>query len=127
MDRVVDPAAIGAIPMHRRRVVEVEAVVALGASASEKGVIVEQPELLFSSQSGFVDDEFPRVVARSLGFPQLLYFGVGVESEVQARVSPGPRWMHGTDYVGVMRVEETAIALLEFGHSSDTQVPVNMI
>lgn len=54
MDRIVDPATLWAIPMHRRRVVEVELTIALGTAPGEQGVIVQQPPLLLSGQSGFV-------------------------------------------------------------------------
>jgi hypothetical protein len=71
-----------------------------------------------------LQDEFAVVVARAFGFPQFLRWSVGVFSEVKASIGVGACRMDGTDEVGVAGIEETAIALWEFGHGGRVGVLV---
>jgi len=63
-----------------------------------------------------LQDKFVAIVACTFGFPQFLWFSIGVFSKVNASISVRTCGMHGTDEVWVVGVEETAIALREFGH-----------
>ena len=63
-----------------------------------------------------MQNQFAVVVACPFGFPQFLRLGVGVFSKVGASVRVGSCGMHGTDEVWVAAVEETGIALRDFGH-----------
>jgi hypothetical protein len=69
-----------------------------------------------------LQDKFAVVVARTFGFPQFLRFSVGVFSKVNASIGVGACGMHGTDEVWVAGVEETAIALMDFGHGGRVEV-----
>jgi len=71
-----------------------------------------------------LQNQFAVVVARAFGFPQFLRRGVGVCSEVKASVGVGACGMHGTNEVGVAAVQETAIALMDFGHGGGIEVLV---
>jgi hypothetical protein len=71
-----------------------------------------------------LQDKFAVVVGRAFGFPQFLRFGVGVFSKVGASVAVGARGMHGTDDVWIAGKEETAIALMDFGHGKGVEVLV---
>jgi len=71
-----------------------------------------------------LQDKFAVVVARAFGFPEFIRFGVEVFSKVGASVGVGARGMHGTDEVWVAGVEETALALRDFGHSGGVEVLV---
>jgi hypothetical protein len=71
-----------------------------------------------------LQNQFAVVVACPFGFPQFLRFSVGVFSKVNASISVRACGMHGTDDVWVAAVEETAIALRDFGHGGGVEVLV---
>jgi hypothetical protein len=72
----------------------------------------------------WLQNQFVAIVARPFRFPQFLRFSVGVFSKVNASISVRACGMHGTDEVWVAAVEETAIALREFGHGGRVEVLV---
>jgi hypothetical protein len=63
-----------------------------------------------------LQNQFAVVIARTFGFPQFIGFGIRVFLKVGASVGVGACGVDGTDEVWVAAVEETAIALREFGH-----------
>jgi len=71
-----------------------------------------------------LQNQFAVVVGRPFGFPQFIRFSVGVFSKVGASVGVGACGMDGTDQVWVAVVEETAIALRDFGHGEGIEVLV---
>jgi hypothetical protein len=71
-----------------------------------------------------LQNQFAVVVACPFGFPQFLRFGVGVFSKVNASISVRACGVDGTDEVWVACVEETSIALREFGHGGGIEVLV---
>jgi hypothetical protein len=71
-----------------------------------------------------LQNQFAVVVGRPFGFPQFLRFSIRVFLKVGASVGVGARGMHGTDEVWVAAVEETAIALMDFGHGEGVEVLV---
>ena len=71
-----------------------------------------------------LQDKFVAIVGRPFGFPQFLWFRIGVFSKVNASISVRACGMHGTDDVWVAAVEETAIALRDFGHGGGVEVLV---
>jgi hypothetical protein len=71
-----------------------------------------------------LQDKFAVIVACTLGFPEFLRFNVGVFSKVNASIGVRARGMDGTDEVWVAGVEETAIALMDFGHGEGVEVLV---
>jgi hypothetical protein len=77
--------------MHRRRVVEVESVATLGTAFGEKGVIVEQPELLFKGSVGACAESTPprsSLLPRVPTVPQFRHWGrVGSRGKY---LPPGP-------------------------------------
>jgi hypothetical protein len=71
-----------------------------------------------------LQNQFAVVVARAFGFPQFFRFRVGFFLKVNASIGVRACGMHGTDEVWVAGVEETAIALRDFGHSGGVEVLV---
>ena len=71
-----------------------------------------------------LQDKFVVVVACPFGFPQFLRLGVGVFSKVGASIGVGACGMHAKDEVWIVRVEETAVALRDFGHGGGVEVLV---
>jgi len=71
-----------------------------------------------------LQNQFAVVVGSPFGFPQFLRFSVRVFSKVNASVCVRARGMHGTDEVWVAGVEETAMALRDFGHGGRVEVLV---
>ena len=74
-----------------------------------------------------LQDKFAVVVACTLGFPEFLGFRVRVFLKVGASFRVGACGMHGTDEVWVARVEETAIALREFGHGGRVGLGLGLV
>jgi len=71
-----------------------------------------------------LQNQFAVVIACPFGFPQFIGFGIRVFLKVGASVGVGACGMHGTDEVWVARVEETAIALMDFGQGGRVEVLV---
>jgi hypothetical protein len=71
-----------------------------------------------------LQNQFAVVVARAFGFPQFLQRRVGVFLKIGASVRVGTCGMDGTDEVWVAGKEETAIALMDFGHGKGVEVLV---
>jgi hypothetical protein len=69
-----------------------------------------------------LQDKFAAIVACPFGFPQFLGFGIRVFLKLGASVRVGARRVSGTDEVWVAGVEETAIALMDFGHGGGVGV-----
>ena len=69
-----------------------------------------------------LQNQFAVVVARPFGFPQFIRFSVRVFSKVNASIGVRACGMHGTDEVWIAAVEETAIALMDFGHGEGVEV-----
>ena len=71
-----------------------------------------------------MQNQFAVVVGSPFGFPQFLRFSVRVFLKVGASVGVGACGVDGTDEVWVAAVEETAIALMDFGHGGGIEVLV---
>jgi len=71
-----------------------------------------------------LQNQFAVVVGCTFWFPEFIGFGIRVFLKVGTSGVVGARGMHGTDEVWVAGVEETAIALMDFGHGGRVEVLV---
>jgi len=111
--------------MHRRDFILGERAFTPGTPTSKQWVRVQQLQLLlWCPPLPRLQNQFAVVVGRAFGFPQFLWFGVGVFSKVNASVCVGACGMDGTDEVWIAGKEETSIALRDFGHGGGVEVLV---